>query len=236
MEYGLLQDIFPDWQKTMNPGPPVDQKAKKKRSKREKDPSLRFLDSDYPVDPDRQVLPPPEPEAFQNQSKAEMPELPETHELPPVPRLPKVPGTNQEYQVKRPKYFGASEDDVEDFTGVFTNVIGDDPVYTLAPSEMETEVANFRSRASATLLPPPNLNDAWKPLTPSTATTAFFKQENVSRAMPSEASDLTKKMDEIFARLDRLERERKESSQTEVLLFVGSGLGLILVLDLLTRK
>ena len=40
----------------------------------------------------------------------------------------------------------------------------------------------------------------------------------------------------IFERLDKLEKERKASTQTEILMFVGSGLGLLLALDLITRK
>ncbi len=165
---------------------------------------------------------------------------------------PKVPGPSEQYAVKRPKYFGASpDDDVEDFAP-FTTIIGDDPGYRLdsAPktqngTSME-EVADFLTKFQGgdAKLPGPNLEDAWKPITPPGAPTAFFEylaappspRESTRRsASPAFGGDVSKKLDEIFSRLDQLEKNRRQSSQTEILLFVGSGIVLLGSLELLCR-
>jgi hypothetical protein len=183
MEYCLLQDIFPDWQKNAE-GPTqvsvgctdlksteLSKKEQKKRAKRCKDPALRYLEPDFPMpaaigtDPDRPSLVPPVEIPAMVASKKE------------GFQVPTVPGTNEQYKVKRPKYFGASEDDIEEgFTAPFVNTIGEDSAYKVLPSSTEKEVAAFSNRGvpSDTLLTP-SLEDAWKPLTPAGAPTSFFQ-------------------------------------------------------------
>ena len=153
-----------------------------------------------------------------------------------VTTLPKnLPGTNATPIQITPSYFGASEDDdSEEGFASFTNIIGDNPAYKLMPDEAT--------------LPTPSLDEAWKPLTPSGAPTAFFQylkapMADAPRAPPSypttllaPSEHLSSKFDEIFKRLDQLENERRQSTQTEVLLFVGSGLVLLCSLDFLTRR
>jgi hypothetical protein len=50
-----------------------------------------------------------------------------------------------------------------------------------------------------------------------------------------ERKTLMEKMDKIYARLDRMESAGTENAQTETLLFVMSGLGLIFFMDLACR-
>jgi hypothetical protein len=273
MDYCLLQDVFPDWKKQIDGSTEANisvgctdlksaaraRKEQKKKAKRCKDPSLRYLEPDYPIE-----VPDPDRPAFRKQQET-LPMNKETGTVEARPfgndtkeefQLPKVPGASEEYSAKRPKYFGASEDDtVEDFAP-FTNIIGDDPAYRLentsrgrshgADVQNVTEyLTNFQEGEESTL-PTPNLEDAWKPITPPGAPTAFFQYLATPRSngsllqkrstSPALDTGLSKKLDEIFSRLDQLEQVRRQSSQTEVLLFVGSGLLLLGSLELICRN
>jgi hypothetical protein len=53
---------------------------------------------------------------------------------------------------------------------------------------------------------------------------------------PSQKEDFFRKLDRIYARLDDLESRRSENSQTEVLLFIMSGIFVLFSMDLLVRK
>ena len=248
MEFCLLQDVFPNWKKDME-GPTeanisagcTDMKSaerarkeQKKRAKKCKDPSLRYLepDADRPSFANRveeEVLP-------MNSKTGTVEASPfggEEGFQVQVTTLPKnLPGTNATPSQKTPSYFGASEDDdSEEGFASFTNIIGDNPAYKLMPDEIT--------------LPTPSLDEAWKPLTPSGAPTAFFQylkgptaeyQRPPPTVAPTPSEHLSSKFDEIFKRLDQLESERRQSTQTEVLLFVGSGLVLLCSLDFLTRR
>jgi hypothetical protein len=234
MDYCLLQDVFPDWKKNMEGSTEAsiavgctdtksaekarkEQKEQKKKAKKCKDPALRYLEPEY-SDPDRPFLP------FNKDTQVQK----------------KVPGTGEEYASKKPAYFGASEDDelTEGFSS-FTNVIGSNQSQ-YEQTDLEKEVQSVMEKSSGKLLPSPSLQDAWKPLTPAGVHTAFY--ENLLTPEPrkkhissSEPDELSKKIDSIFGRLELLEAERRQSTQTEVLLFVGSGLALILSLDILSR-
>jgi hypothetical protein len=280
MDYCLLEDVFPDWKKQLDGSTEANisvgctdlksaakaRKEQKKKAKRCKDPSLRYLESDYPVE-----MPDPDRPAFRRQQDT-LPMNKETGTIEARPfgndtkeefQLPKVPGASEQYSAKRPKYFGASEDDtVEDFAP-FTNIIGDDPAYRLDTSSHENggagagagadvqEITDYLTKfqGGSPTLPSPSLEDAWKPITPPGAPTAFFQYLATPRALgsnesilqkrsasPALGSDLSKKLDEIFSRLDQLEQVRRQSSQTEVLLFVGSGLLLLGSLELISRN
>jgi prefoldin subunit 5 len=47
---------------------------------------------------------------------------------------------------------------------------------------------------------------------------------------------LTKRIDELVGRLDQLEKKSVQDSQKEILLFVGTGLFLILSFEFMTRR
>jgi len=53
---------------------------------------------------------------------------------------------------------------------------------------------------------------------------------------PEDGRDVIKKLDKIFARLDDLENRKSENANTEVVLFVMSGLFILFTMDLLVRK
>lgn len=239
MDYCFLQDVFPDFKKNSEGSTEANisvgctdvksaeraRKDQKKRAKKSKDPSLRYLEPEGVMelrDPDRPFLP-----------------LNKATEI----AEPSVPGTVKSVAMPIPAYFGASDGDdakVEGFA-TYTNTIGEDPSYKTAPSSTEVEVKSVLDKSSGGLLSGPSLNDAWKPLAPAGVHTSFFEQVDERKAPPPDLkfnnndSEISKKIDHIFSRLDQLEAERRQSTQTEVLLFVGSGLVLLLSLDLLTR-
>jgi hypothetical protein len=276
MDYCLLQDVFPDWKKRID-GPTEEsisvgctdlksaaraRKEQKKRAKKCKDPSLRYLETDYHVE-----MPDPDRPAFRKQQET-LPMNRKTGTVEARPfgsdtnkeegfQLPQVPGATQEFSAKRPKYFGASEDDdVEDFAP-YTNIIGDDPAYRLNSEKRDgaeatvDEVTEYLTKfhGGDATLPAPNLEDAWKPITPPGAPTAFFEYlatprssnsplqtRSASSAFGSGITDVSKKLDEIFSRLNQLEQTRNQSSQTEVLMFVGTGILLLGSLELICRR
>jgi len=240
MEGCLLQDVFPDWKKgieisigcTDTKATERARKEQKKKAKKCKDPALRYLDPDYK-------------EAGDELRDPDRPFLPVNKETGVVEAKPLAPGASSENN-KKPAYFGASEDDdsSEGFA-TYTNIIGDDPAYRLSslPSDTEKEVASVMDMSSGgALLPTPSLEDMWKPLAPAGVHTSFFDQlKPPGGVYPKQTSavpgidELTEKLNHIFNRLDTLEAERRQNTQTEVLLFVGTGLALILSLDIISR-
>jgi hypothetical protein len=147
---------------------------------------------------------------------------------------------------KKPNYFGASEDDDSEGFAAFTNIIGDDPAYRLSSIKTgtEKEVASVMDMSDGgALLPTPSLQDMWKPLAPAGVHTSFFQElAPPGGVYPKQTSavqgvdELKERMDQLFGRLEALESERRQNTQTEVLLFVGSGLALLLSLDILSRR
>ena len=146
---------------------------------------------------------------------------------------------------KPPAFFGFNEDDdtTEGFAS-FTNVIGDDPGYKLSPDFTQTFSAKGLAKASglqAASLPTEDINTnmMWKPMT-SSGSTAFFQKVTSRPAQvqpsPEDGRDVIKKLDKIFARLDDLENRKSENANTEVVLFVMSGLFILFTMDLLVRK
>lgn len=255
MSYCLLTDAFPNFEtNTSNTQGTISvgctdsksaeraKKEQRKKAKRCKDPSLKYLEQDYvDTDPDRPALI-KQPDVLPMNEKTGVVEARPFSGEKEGFEVPKVPGTTQVFKAKRPTYFGSSGADEEEGFAPFTTIIGDDPAYRLGDSKAEKEIQQYIDKITGgELLPSPSLNDVWKPLTPAGAPSSFFselptpggKYPSVSK---DEKSELSKKIDDIFARLDQLESERKQSSQTEILLFVGSGLFLIASMDLLTRK
>jgi hypothetical protein len=186
---------------------------------------------------------------------------------------PKVVGrstTLPKLAAETPRYFGAGEDgipvsstsavpgrtpnSVESFAD-FSSLPGDNPGYQLKPDFLGSFGAvGYEKSTGRALLDTPNLNDAWKPLTGSGATTSFFEKlpwpggrsngrSNGSASMSSELCSmsreekeaLVKKIDLLFAKLERLEGRRNENASTEVALFVLSGIFLMFGLDVVRR-
>jgi len=157
----------------------------------------------------------------------------------PSPTIPKTLGNS-----KLPDHFlngGEQEDDyIEGFTSGFNNI---------------DDTKGF-DKSAGTILPTPSVNDKWKPITPSTANTAFFDNlptpggtypiwnavkneprelKNDLKKDSSSNNSLEKKIDELMKRLDELEKEHKSkpNNQQEILAFVGTGIFVIFSLSLL---
>jgi hypothetical protein len=175
--------------------------------------------------------------------------------------MPKgIAGPNKQQASKLPKYFGANYDDdnntkswggvddatEEGFTS-FTNIIGDDPGYRMDADFTQQFAGKGVERAQGVeVLPVPSVKNVWKPLTPGGARTAFFDSlpapggiipiDQARQAPPYDKDEFFRRLDSIYARLDDLEIRKSENAQTEILLFITSGIFVLFSLDLLVRK
>lgn len=171
-------------------------------------------------------------------------------EMKVLNQLPRqVAGPTKQQKNKLPSYFGANFDDdaVEEGFASFTNIIGDDPGYRLSPDFGSAFDGTGINKASGVeVLPTPSVKNVWKPLTPGGGRTAFFDSlpapggvipvDQADQAPPYNKEEFFKRLDTIYARLDDLEIRRSENAQTEVLLFIMSGLFVLFSMDLLVRK
>lgn len=162
-----------------------------------------------------------------------------------------------------PSYFGASADSTEGFQGLQgtfglkpknyspsvpnENVIGNDDAYRLYPDFKAAfdRVTGTSAAAGKAVAPVPSVGFEWKPLTPSGSRTAFFDElpppggtypRETTVPIAEETKTIQKKLDTLFARLDDLESRRGENTQTEILLFVMSGLFVLFSMDIMTRQ
>ena len=164
--------------------------------------------------------------------------------------MPKgVAGPTKQQPNKLPKYFGANYDDdaaEEGFTS-FTNIIGDDPGYRLDADFTQQFAGKGLEKAQGSeILPVPSVNNVWKPLTPSGVRTAFFDAlpapggiipiDQARQAPPYNKDEFFRRLDSIYARLDDLEVRKSENAQTEILMFVMSGIFVLFSMDILVRK
>lgn len=149
-----------------------------------------------------------------------------------------------------PAYFGRGRNDSvtgpEGFAD-FSSSMTDNPGYKLTSGSGGADFlgsfagAGLDRASGRPLLATPSVNDAWKPLTPSGARTAFFEYlpapggEQVSGSISSfsreEKESLLKKLDTLFARLDDLESKKNEYAHAEISLFILSGLFLMFGLE-----
>lgn len=165
-----------------------------------------------------------------------------------MPKNVAGPTKQQPIPAGTPAFFGANlDEDMSEGFASFTNVIGDDPAYRLSPDFGAAFGGKGVPKAgSGSALPIPVMNNFWKPLTPAGARTAFFDSlpaapktmypEAVMGGGEESKQEIFQKLDRIFARLDDLEIRRKENAQTEVVLFVMSGIFILFSMDLLVRK
>jgi hypothetical protein len=150
-----------------------------------------------------------------------------------------------------PSYFGKGADD-EGFAD-FSASMTDNPGYEIRGSDFMSAFgkSGFDKITGKDNLPIPALDMVWKPITPSGVNTAFFPEARVVPSVPSgpsappapptpsfapppppsqqvfsndEKTALLRKLDTLFARLEDLEAKRNEHSQTEIALFIASGL------------
>lgn len=178
--------------------------------------------------------------------------------------LPNVKGNTHlpKGNKKVPSYFGASVDSDEGFQSMKepnlqvvgqnppfeTDVIGNDDGYRLYPDfkaafDRVTGVGAASSSSGKALSAVPSVVNEWKPLTPSGARTAFFDELPAPGGQYPEGADvihdpktISKKMDMLFSRLDDLESRRGENTQTEILLFVMTGLAVLFGMDIISKQ
>jgi len=143
----------------------------------------------------------------------------------------------------------------------YVDIIGDDETYRLKPDFAETFDARGAQKAGGASsdgepqsyltptkmlpsgnLPYPNLDMFWKENGLAGGQSAFFSQLKNPSGQPQREGDqpeqhtknqeVLHKLDRIFARLDDMDSMKSENSQTEVLLFILTGLGVIFLMDI----
>jgi hypothetical protein len=145
-------------------------------------------------------------------------------------------------------FFGANPDDRKGTPGyaeAFANYIPDAKDYLLEPSFTSAfnQTLTPGGRAGAADLPIPSVRDVWKPAIPNgLANTSFFdKLPPQGGRYPQPNGDshesLSRKIDRVMARLDDIQRgNTPEQAQTDILLFVSSGIFVLFLMDLAVRK
>ena len=224
-----------------------ERKAAKKKAKRCKGPALTALEADEGpgYDPDRLFS-----------KAAEIPK--EGFQLNSIPKVPKSTESCSVF----PSYFGKGLDDEEGFSS-FSAEAGDDPNYRLEPDFSKSFDTKGVEKAMASLLPDPNLSDRWKPMTETTYTAfgapkmptaigarpgwasipqletpapvAQVKPRDESWLSKDDKDEILERMNTLVGRLDQMEKRRLQNTQTELLLFVGTGMLLLFTFELVSR-
>lgn len=115
-----------------------------------------------------------------------------------------------------------------------------------SPVNKETSYLTPTSMMPNSILPVPNVDVFWKENGLAGGQSAFFSQlkspggqpagsiaeEEAPVDAPPHRREVLTKLDKIFARLDDMDSARSDSSQTEVLLFILTGLGVIFLMDI----
>jgi hypothetical protein len=182
--------------------------------------------------------------------------------------VPKKAGTTRSLPAlaaETPGYFGKGMEEGSGFrsseraTGVapkgvegyadFRNEPNDNPGYVLNSDFLASFGAvGYEKSAGKPILSKPSVNDAWKPMGPTGATTSFFealpwtgssgersRSDGLCSMSVDEKEQLVKRIDILFAKLERLESARNENATSEISLFVLSGLFLMFGLDVIRR-
>jgi hypothetical protein len=234
-----------------------ERRAARKRAKKLKGPTLAYSESITPPtavepDPDRPAVKRMEPVPSTQGEKDGF----------AIPILPKASCLFSD--AGTPAYFGKDQDDEEGFSS-FSPVGGDNPNFMLQADVSKTFDLKGVGKAGG-MLPEPNLEDVWKPMSPAASYTAFVPEGGKKEAQPwsmnvehkganvsskrtipegepasvsGDSGDrdvLLGRINELVTRLETLEKKKSQDSQTEILMFVGTGAFLILSFELLTRR
>jgi hypothetical protein len=160
----------------------------------------------------------------------------------------KVSTSNTNAPPARKSYFGASMEDGDDG---FADYIPDE---TVEPTDFRKAFDHMGLRSTASL-PNAAANMYWKPLTRTGAQTAFVEHLPPSALHNSNAytshtpysqshqrdhgsmSDVMKKIDKLFARLDDMNSSTSpEQATSEIMMFVSSGIFVLFLMDLMVKK
>jgi hypothetical protein len=263
MDLCALEDAFPNIQEgsLAKSGTPFvggkdsyssreERRAARKKAKKAKGPALEYSNSvvaDLP-DPDRPAVERMEPVDPIQQEK----------EAFGLPVLPKASCLFSE--TGTPNYFGKWAEDEEEAFSSFNPSPTDDANYRLYPDFTKGDGLKGAEKAASAILPEPLLLDNWKPMTPAASYTAFVKDLPKPAAPPTKVVDLSRigskpsgpipandtevgnnqdalmrRIDELIGRIDQLEKKNVQDSQTEILMFVGTGLFLLMSFELFSR-
>jgi hypothetical protein len=161
-----------------------------------------------------------------------------------------------------PKYFGQwAEDDVEEGFSSFSPSPMDDANYRLYPDFTKGDMLKGVEKAAGKNLPEPPINDQWKTITEAASYSAYYDREKTPPPKPSRGSypsevledtvvpktppvttegskneALLKRIDELMGRLDQLEKKNAKDSKAEILMFVGTGLFILVSFEIFTRR
>jgi hypothetical protein len=123
----------------------------------------------------------------------------------------------------------------------FANYVPDAKNYLMEPSFTSAFNLTPGGRAGSAALPVPSVRDVWKPPAYAGTSTSFFDRlpepggSKPSLGMSHET--LSRKIDGIMTRLEELtKRSTPEQTQTDILLFISSGIFVLFMMDLLVRK
>lgn len=134
----------------------------------------------------------------------------------------------------------------------FADYVPDAKNYLMEPSFTSAFNQTLLGKAGSGTLPVPSVRDVWKPLIPSLASsmlpanlpganTSFYetlpKPGNTYDKEGASHESLSRKIDGIMSRLDAMSKSSSpEQAQTDILLFVSSGIFVLFMMDLLLRK
>jgi len=124
----------------------------------------------------------------------------------------------------------------------FANYIPDTKNYLIEPNFAAAFQLTPGAKASSGSLPVPSVRDVWKPPAYNGANSSYFERlPPAGGTYPSKDGvsheSLSRKIDSIMERLDGMnKRSSPEQTQTDILLFVSSGIFVLFMMDLLVRK
>jgi len=124
----------------------------------------------------------------------------------------------------------------------FANYIPDAKNYLMEPSFTSAFNLTPGGQAGSAALPVPSVRDVWKPPAFAGTNTSFFERLPIpGGSMPKQSGQshesLSRKIDEVMSRLEQLtKRSTPEQTQTDILLFISSGIFVLFMMDLLVRK
>lgn len=282
MDLCALEDAFPNIGDSKDKsGPPFvggkddyssreERRAARKRAKKMKEVALKYSNSvveDIP-DPDRPAV----------ERMAPVDTVQKEREGFALPVLPKASCLFSDTGV--PNYFGkwAEDDDETEPFSNFNPSPTDDANYRLFPDFTKSDTLKGVEKAASNILPEPVMLDNWKPMSPPSTYTAFFKDIPGAKPKPSAtlsttlsntlsttlsnkptgipdwsggskgptaANDgdignnqdaLMKRIDQLIGRIDELEKKNIQDSQTEILMFVGTGLFILMSFEIFARR